>query len=140
VPRRPKQVVVSHKDIGLRIKRLRQDQALTQVALAQRLELTQSNLSAIERGIRGVTVNQVARIAKALHASTDEILFGENLPTPRKSIRHRRLMLRLQQTEQLPDSDRRVLLTILEGMLRTHEARKAKRQARAGATQKPRVA
>jgi transcriptional regulator with XRE-family HTH domain len=131
VPRRPKQIVVSHQDIGLRIKRLRQDQQLTQVALAARLELTQSNLSAIERGIRGVTVNQVVRIAKALGASTDEILFGENVPTPRKSLRHRRLMQRLQLVEHLPDSDRRVLLTILDGMLKTHEARKTKRQARA---------
>lgn len=131
MPRRPKQIVVSHQDIGLRIKRLRQDQQLTQVALAARLELTQSNLSAIERGIRGVTVNQVVRIAKALGASTDEILFGENVPTPRKSLRHRRLMQRLQLVEHLPDSDRRVLLTILDGMLKTHEARKTKRQARA---------
>lgn len=124
--KKPNQVVVSKRDIGQRIRSLRQQLQMTQVELSERLDMTQSNLSAIERGARGVTVHQVVRIAKALGASTDEILVGENVPTPRKSLRHRRLLQQLQRVEQLPDSDRRVLLQILAGMLKHRQERRAR--------------
>lgn len=124
--KRPNQIVVSKRDIGQRVRALRQQRQMTQMELSERLDMTQSNLSAIERGARGVTVHQVVRVAKVLEASTDEILIGENVPTPRKSLRHRRLLQRLQQVEHLPDSDRRVILQLLEGLLRHHQERRAR--------------
>jgi len=111
-----KQVVVSHLDIGGRIKLLRQERGMTQVELAQRLEITQSNLSAIERGVRGVTVNQIVRIAKALHASTDEILLAEKAPAPGARAK-KRLMRRLLRIRELKDKDQRILLELLDSFV-----------------------
>jgi transcriptional regulator with XRE-family HTH domain len=126
LPRRPKQVVVSHLDIGGRIKLLRQERGFTQVELAQRLEITQSNLSAVERGVRGVTVNQIVRIAKALHASTDEILLAEKAPAPGPHTK-KRLMRRLLKIHELKDKDQRILLELLDSFVLASQKRRQER-------------
>lgn len=138
--KKPNQIVVSKRDIGQRIRTLRQERQMTQVELAERLDMTQSNLSAIERGARGVTVHQVVRVAKALAASTDEVLIGENVPSPRKSLRHRRFMQRVQEVEHLPDSDRRILLQILDGFLKSHQQKQARVKRRPADKKDSRVA
>lgn len=137
--KKPNQLVVSKKDIGLRLKLLRQQQGLTQVELSDRLEMTQSNLSAIERGTRGVTVHQVVRIAKALRASTDEILLADKAPEPGRRPK-KRLIKRLQRIEELPDRDQRIVLQLLEGLLMRHQdklvRRTSKQEAATGRTHK----
>jgi transcriptional regulator with XRE-family HTH domain len=120
VAKKPNQTVVSKQDIGLRIKLLRQGQGLTQIELGERLEMTQSNLSAIERGIRGVTVHQVVRVAKALGVATDEILMAEKAPPPGRRPR-KRLMKRLQRIQEIPERDQRIVLQLLEGLLMRHQ-------------------
>jgi transcriptional regulator with XRE-family HTH domain len=126
VAKKPNQLVVSKKDIGLRVRLLRQQQGLTQVELADRLDMTQSNLSAIERGVRGVTVHQVVRIALALRASTDEILLADKAPEPERRP-SKRLMKRLQRIVELPDRDQRVILQLLDGFV-THQQQKLLRR------------
>lgn len=130
--KRPNQTVVSKKEIGERIKLLRQEQGMTQVQLSEILDMTQSNLSAIERGVRGVTVHQVVRIAKALRVSTDQILLAEKAPTsagrPKK-----RLMRRLLRIQELKDRDQKILLDLLDSFV-TAAHRKPDDQA------KPKVA
>jgi transcriptional regulator with XRE-family HTH domain len=129
VPRRPKQIAVSHQAIGERIKRLRQDRGLTQVELARQLQITQSNLSAIERAARGVTVNQVVRIAKALAASTDEILLDHKAPDSGQRP-GKKLMRRLRRVEELTPADQRILLQLLDGLLIHREAKRRRQAAR----------
>ena len=128
VPRRPKQVVISHEQVGQRLRLLRQDRGLSQVELALKLELSQSNLSAIERGARGVTVNQVVRIARALGASTDEILLDREAPEAGNRP-GKKLMRRLRRIEELSDGDQRIILQLLEGLL-THREEKRRRAAK----------
>jgi transcriptional regulator with XRE-family HTH domain len=139
LPRQPKQIVVSHQQIGERIKLLRQDQGLTQVALAKRLELTQSNLSAIERGARGVTVNQVVRIAKALGASTDEILLDRKAPETGKRPA-KKLMRHLRRVDDLTEADQRILLQLLDGLLMQRAAKSRRREALKSQAKDSRVA
>jgi len=127
VAKKPNQLVVSKKEIGLRVKLLRQQQGLTQVELAKRLDMTQSNLSAIERGARGVTVHQVVRLALALRASTDEILLADKAPVLERRP-SKRLMKRLQRIAELPDRDQRIILQLLDGFV-THHERTAKAHA-----------
>jgi transcriptional regulator with XRE-family HTH domain len=130
VPRRPKQIAVSNEEIGQRIRALREDRGLSQVELAKKLQLTQSNLSAIERGTRGVTVNQVVRITKALAASTDEILLESKAaePGPRPS---KKVMRRLRRALELTEGDQRILFQLLDGLLLNREE---KRRRKAGAS------
>ena len=129
MPAPPRKVAVSNKDIGERIKTLRLERGLTQVQLGQRLDMTQPNLSAIERGARGVTVHQIVRIAKALGASTDEILLAEKAPAPGQRAK-RKLLQRLQLVQDLPKGDQKILLQILDGMV-SHRQEKQQRGQRA---------
>jgi transcriptional regulator with XRE-family HTH domain len=125
--KKPNQLVVSRKEIGVRVRLLRQQQGLTQVELAKGLDMTQSNLSAIERGARGVTVHQVVRLALGLRASTDEILRADKAPLPGRRP-SKRLMKRLLRLVELPDRDRRIVLQLLDGFI-THNREKLPRRA-----------
>lgn len=117
--RPPKSVVVPKKDLGTRVRSLRQQRGITQVELAQALGLTQSNVSAIERGARGITIHQVVELARVLRASTDEIL-GQSSQTGQKTtlpLKDRRFLRRLQMIEQLPKRDQQALLRTLDAFL-----------------------
>jgi transcriptional regulator with XRE-family HTH domain len=128
LPQPPKRVV-SNKEIGQRLKLLRQESGKTQEEVAKALGMTQPNISAIERGSRGATLHQVIRFAKVLSVSTDEILLREKAPTPGRRPR-KRLMSRLQRIEELPRGDQTILLQLLDGLLRHHEERKRRQEER----------
>jgi transcriptional regulator with XRE-family HTH domain len=129
LPQPPKRVV-SNKEIGQRLKLLRQENGKTQEEVAEALGMTQPNVSANERGARGATLHQVIRFAKALGVSTDEILLREKAPTPGKRLR-KTLIRRLQRIEELPRGDRQILLQLLDGLLRHHDERKQRQEEKA---------
>ena len=119
VSRPAKTIIVSKKDLGARLRALRQQRGITQVELALAMRLTQSNISAIERGARGITIHQVVELAKILSVSTDEILgqpsapAGKALPT----LKGRRFLRRLQMIERLPKRDQQALLRTIDAFL-----------------------
>lgn len=124
MPQRPKQVV-SNKEIGQRLKLLRQERGLTQTEFAELVGLSQPNVSAIERGARGATLHQVIRFALALGASTDAILLAAQAPTA--AVRaSRRLVQRLHRIEELSPADQRVVLQLVEGLLLRRQQRPRK--------------
>jgi transcriptional regulator with XRE-family HTH domain len=129
VPARPKQIVVSYRDIGARIKLLRQEQALSQAELCRRLGMSQPNLSSIERGRRGLTVHQVVKVAQVLGVSTDQILRAEKAPSSERRPR-KRLMRQLIRIEELPYREQRILLQIVESFVRGHEQKRRRTEER----------
>jgi transcriptional regulator with XRE-family HTH domain len=129
VPSRPKQIVVSYRDIGSRIKLLRKQQALSQAELCRRLGMSQPNLSSIERGRRGVTVHQVVKIAEVLSVSTDQILRAEKAPTL-EPLPRKRLMRQLIRIQELPYREQRILLQIVERFVRSHEQKRRRAEER----------
>ena len=58
-------------------------------------------------------------LAKALRISTDQLL-GLKLPKEKRSPRTARLLKRLQRIEQLPTTDQRVVLKLVDGLLERH--------------------
>src|SRR5581483_6232460 len=74
LPTPPKHVVLSRKEIGARLRALRKARGLTQAQLAKALGTQQTAVSQVEIGNRGLTVQQVVKLAKALKVSTDAIL------------------------------------------------------------------
>ena len=120
MPRPPKQVLFSKKEVGQRIRDLRDARSLTQIELATAIGVTQSNLSAIERGARGLTVHQVVKLARALKASTDDILNprGKEAPAEKGLPDDRRFVRRLQKIDQLPRRDQQALLRTIDAYLK----------------------
>jgi transcriptional regulator with XRE-family HTH domain len=65
------------KDLGSRIKKLREEAGLTQRDLAKRLKLTQPAIVQWESGDTSPLMGKLPKIAKALGVSVEELMFGE---------------------------------------------------------------
>jgi len=119
VSRPPKDSKLSKREIGARVRALREEHDLTQAKLANALGLTQSNVSAMERGDRGVTVHQAAKLAKILQVTVDELLLGEkpSVGGNGHKRRDRRFWRRMQGIEMLAETDKRALLKTIDAFL-----------------------
>jgi transcriptional regulator with XRE-family HTH domain len=117
LPQPPKVVVLSKKEIGRRVRAARQVRGITQVELAKTLGTYQTVVSAIERGVRGLTIHQVARLASALGASLDELLGSSSHAPSNGQLKDRRFLRRLQKIEQLPKRDQQALLRTIDAFL-----------------------
>lgn len=62
--------------IGMRILKMRKELGLTQEDLADRSGLSQSFLTCVERGEKGLGFDSIIKISRALGTSTDYLLTG----------------------------------------------------------------
>lgn len=115
MPTPPKHPVLSKKEIGARLRALRQERGLSQVELAEKLGTYQTTVSAIERGARGLTLHQAIKLARAIGASPDDLL-GSPQASPAAS-KDRRFMRRLEKIEKLPKRDQQALLRTIDAFL-----------------------
>jgi transcriptional regulator with XRE-family HTH domain len=115
VPSKAKKVLLSRDTIGRRIRVLRERKGWSQGKLAEVLSSHPQNVSQIERGVRGVSLQQVVRLARVLEVSTDEILgqreHGNGIGSDR------RLMRRLRRIHELPPARRDALLKMIDSAL-----------------------
>lgn len=65
---------LDYQAIGVRIRRLRKEQGLTQQLLAERSGQEPSNISHIERGATKLSLPAIVRIANALGVTVDGLL------------------------------------------------------------------
>src|SRR5215510_993647 len=68
------------RTIGLAIRTRRRARGLSQESLAALAELDRSYMSSVERGLRNISVLNLARIAAALETSVWELLGSRDLP------------------------------------------------------------
>lgn len=61
-------------NIGETIKRIREQKEISQVALAEKVGVTQAMICQIERGTKNPSVQVAALIAKVLDCTVDELL------------------------------------------------------------------
>jgi transcriptional regulator with XRE-family HTH domain len=115
VPRPPKEVVISKKEIGERVRALRLAREMTQAQLAEILGTRHTNVSGVERGMRGLTIQQLVKLARALEVSPAEILDGEQPKSRRTANGH--LPRRFERIRALPRPKQRVLHEIIDAFL-----------------------
>lgn len=119
MPKPPKDVVLSKKEIGARLRTLREQQGLAQSKLAVMIGTHAQSLWQIENGIRGITVQQVVKLARALRVSVDEILGEGNGHKPhRTKSGDARFLRRLRDIEELSRSEKQALLKTIDHFLR----------------------
>ena len=68
------------RTIGLAIRTRRRARGLSQESLAALAELDRSYMSSVERGLRNISVLNLARIAAALETSVWELLGSRDVP------------------------------------------------------------
>ncbi len=125
MPRPSKISVISYKDIGQRVRSIRLANDLTQVQLAKILGTSQTALSELERGNRGLTVQQVVKLAKALGVTPNEVLGEGKRERAQKRPRDARVLRRLYRLEQLPEAQRLAVLKVLDGIIEAHAQKPA---------------
>ncbi len=114
---RARKIAINKKNIGERVRALRVRRGLTQVNLAKQLGATQSNVSELERGIRGLTVQQLVKLSKILTASTDEILFGGATSQDDRPKLSLKVLRRVHRIQELSPTKQRAVLQILDAIL-----------------------
>lgn len=118
MPRPPKETLISKQEIGQRLRALRLARGMTQVQLAQVLGIPHTNVSGIERGARGITIQQLVKLARALHVPPAEILDG--YPTKKSRTPNGHLPRRFERIRGLPRAKQRVLHEIIDAFLDKH--------------------
>lgn len=115
---------MSYAEIGRRVRALRLERNMTQARLGKVLGTTQTAVSEVERGNRGLTVQQLVKLSRALGASPDEILGTGNGSRDEGRPRDARLLRRLRQVEGLPEAQLQAVLKLLDGVLEVHAERR----------------
>ena len=72
--------------MGSRIRKARLQAGLTQEAFAELLNLGPKHISAIERGIVGLSMETLQNICQVLHVSADTLLFGDIEKSPADTL------------------------------------------------------
>ena len=67
------------KESGKRIAKLRKERGLTQEQLAEKLNISTSNLGKLERGLQGMSIDLLVEIRCFFGVSPDYILLGEEI-------------------------------------------------------------
>jgi transcriptional regulator with XRE-family HTH domain len=116
VPKPPTKVLLSKKQLGERVRALRDQRGYSQGKLAGMMGTHPQSLSQIERGVRGLTIQQVVKLARVLHISTDEIL-GDSKKTVMPLNGDRRLLRRFQRVQALPPAQRQGILKLIDSAL-----------------------
>lgn len=110
--------------IGERLAALRKAKGLTQIDVAQALEITQTLISKYERGDLLLHGELVAQFAGVLGVSADDILGIEKKRASHAAVPviDKTLARRLAQLQALPRRDREALLRTLDAFLAKSKA------------------
>lgn len=98
--------------IGHQLARLRKARGISQEELAEQLSISQTNVSAYERGALRLHGDLIVKLTRILKVSADELL-GLAQPPRVPVIRDRRFLRRLELIDRLPKRDKDALLRML---------------------------
>jgi transcriptional regulator with XRE-family HTH domain len=105
------------KQLGARIAELRKERGLTQVQLAQMLDLTQQMVASYEVGRRRVPVSLLPGIADALGVSIEELIGRQPARAAAKRGPAPKLQQQIERIAQLPKAKQRFVIEMLETVL-----------------------
>ena len=102
-----------------RLSASRKDRSFTQQALAEMVGLGITQMKRYEAGSSQPTLEVIRKLSQALRVSADELLFGKTERGPDEDLR-----LQLEAISHFNEDEKKVVRSVLEGLLLTHEARK----------------
>jgi transcriptional regulator with XRE-family HTH domain len=102
--------------LGTRIAELRKAHNITQVQLAETLEISQQTMHAYEMGHRRVPVSALALLARTLGVSVEELL-GDTAAAAKKRGPAPRLQQQIERIQQLPRTQQKIVMQMLDGVL-----------------------
>lgn len=111
--------VASSVNFPQRLAERRKLHSLTQQQLADRIGMHVVQLRRYEAGTSQPTLDVICNLATALQVSADMLLFGKDERGPDDDLR-----LQFEAVSRFDEEEKRVVRSLLEGMILKHEARR----------------
>ena len=102
--------------LGENIKREREKAGYTQERFSEIIDMTPNNLSAVERGVAGVSLKTLRRFCEAMKVSADDLLFGQREKSDGEYL--------AQKLERLDARQMRIVLEVLSALLEAFALKK----------------
>ena len=102
--------------LGENIKREREKAGYTQERFSEIIDMTPNNLSAVERGVAGVSLKTLRRICEALKVSADDLLFGLGDKSDGEAL--------IRKLERLDARQMRIVQEVLSALLEAFALKK----------------
>ena len=112
-------LVKKASDFPRHLAELRKARGLTQQALAEKVGVHMVQLRRYESGTSQPTLDVIRHLAVALSVSADLLLFGEAQRGPDDELR-----LQFEAVSQFDSEEKKVVRSLLDGMILKHEARR----------------
>jgi transcriptional regulator with XRE-family HTH domain len=106
-------------DFPQRLSALRKARNLTQQGLADMVEMGITQIKRYEGGTSQPTLDAIRKLARTLRVSADELLFGTTERGPDEDLR-----FQFEAIQRFSNEEKKVVRSVLEGLLLTHEARR----------------
>jgi transcriptional regulator with XRE-family HTH domain len=124
-PRTKKARDAAAREFGIRLEQMRKARGLSQLELAERTDLYQSDVSDFERGLRWPETRNMLALSKALRVSLDELVGAKGVKGNGGVEVSRSILRRLKRIEELPKRDRQALLRMVDNTLVAANGRSA---------------
>jgi len=111
--------MVRAMDFGERLAALRRERGLTQVLLAERVGIHNSQLHRYEAGTAQPTLDVLRRLAVALSVSADALVFADAAPHTVEE----RLRSAMETTMYLSEHEQVVIAEVIEAFVASHVAK-----------------
>ena len=99
---------------------LRKQRGLTQQSLADAIDLHVNQIKRYEAGTAQPTLETLVKLAKELHTTLDDLVFGEDQRGPSDDLK-----LQFEALSQFDDEDKKIAKALLESLILKHNAKRA---------------
>ena len=107
----------TNSNLGKNIRLIRKQKGLTQVELANQLICSQAMITAYESGQKKPSVSTLTKLAEVLGVTIDHVVGNIAPPKTENKIKNHKLWKKFSQLEQLPDTDKRTVFRMIDGLL-----------------------
>ena len=101
------------KAVGTRIRKLREERGMTREELASKAEITTKFLYEVENGKKGLSANNLYKIASTLSSSCDYLLLGVHRAGKKSNYKQ----LNIEILKDLNEKEREIIVTFLKLLL-----------------------
>lgn len=111
--------------LGKRIQELRKLQKLSQVELAEKIQVSKSQMIRYE--LKGVQppADTLNKLAEIFNTSVDYLINGNTDEKAKAALHDAELLQRFKEVEKLPERERSVILEVLSAYLRDFRTKQA---------------
>jgi transcriptional regulator with XRE-family HTH domain len=103
------------KELGLKISTLRKEIGLTQVQLAEILQISQQHMASFEKGIRKLPASMLPTLAKLYGLTIDELLGVKEQAAKRGPTA--KLQRQIEQVSRLPKAKQKFVMDMLDTVI-----------------------